>query len=80
MFQNEWMRCEERSGEWIELKRSRIICKFVNFFVFVSGFDFFRVCFLFRLWVLVFVSIYTKHETRSFRVSCSQLCTPQAEY
>ena len=41
------------------------------------NFSIFRVCFVFRLVVFVFVSIYTKHEsvheTRGFRVSCSNL-------
>ena len=75
MFQNEWMRCEERSGEWIELKRSRIICKFVNFscllrvstfFVFVSCFDFGFSC-LYRY------TRNTKHEVFLFRVPNSAL-------
>ena len=34
---------------------------------------FFRVCIVFVFYWIVFVSIYTKHETRRFRVSCSEL-------
>ena len=61
----------------------RVFFVFRLIFVFVSCFDlfsclfrvstYFRVCFVFRLVVFVFVSIYTKHETRGFRVSCSHL-------
>ena len=37
--------------------------------MFVLCYDFFRVCFVFRIGVLVFVSIYTKHEVFIFSVT-----------
>ena len=57
-----------KNKRWLENSTSK-------YFVFVSCFEFFRVCFVFWLGFIVFVSIYTKHKTRntSFRVSCSQL-------
>ena len=44
----------------------RSICNFSDFSCFFRVSNFFRVCFVFRLKVLVFVSRYTKHEHEVF--------------
>ena len=64
---------EKASGKGKYLKDPGV---HVNFSIFRVWFVFrliFVFCFVFRFKVFVFVSVYTKHETRGFRVSCSHL-------